>query len=50
MRSGAGHRRSGTFCRGLRALIESGPMARLSTINRDGSPQVSVVWIGLDGD
>jgi PPOX class probable F420-dependent enzyme len=34
----------------LRDLIESGPMAHLSTINADGSPQVSVIWIGLDGD
>ncbi len=34
----------------LRALIESGPMLHLSTINPDGSPQVSVVWVGLDGD
>ena len=34
----------------LRALIESGPLVHLSTINADGSPQVSVVWIGLDGD
>ncbi|HEY1671697.1 MAG TPA: PPOX class F420-dependent oxidoreductase [Streptosporangiaceae bacterium] len=34
----------------LRDLIESGPMAHLSTINADGSPQVSVVWVGLDGD
>lgn len=34
----------------LRALIESGPLAHLSTINPDGSPQVSVVWIGLDGE
>ena len=34
----------------LRALITSGPMAHLSTINADGSPQVSVIWIGLDGD
>ena len=34
----------------LRALIESGPLAHLTTINPDGSPQVSVVWIGLDGD
>lgn len=25
-------------------------MAHLSTINADGSPQVSVIWIGLDGD
>ena len=30
-------------------LIESGPLAHLSTINADGSPQVTVVWIGLDG-
>jgi PPOX class probable F420-dependent enzyme len=36
--------------RELRDLIESGPMAHLSTINTDGSPQVSVIWIGLDGD
>ena len=34
----------------LRDLIESGPMVHLSTINADGSPQVSVVWVGLDGD
>ncbi len=36
--------------RELRDLIESGPMAHLSTINADGSPQVSVIWVGLDGD
>ena len=36
--------------RELRDLIESGPMAHLSTLNADGSPQVSVIWIGLDGD
>ncbi|WP_397428707.1 PPOX class F420-dependent oxidoreductase [Pseudofrankia sp. BMG5.37] len=34
----------------LRNLIKSGPMAHLSTINADGSPQVTVIWIGLDGD
>jgi len=34
----------------LRDLIGSGPMAHLSTINADGSPQVTVVWIGLEGD
>jgi PPOX class probable F420-dependent enzyme len=34
----------------LRDLIESGPMVHLSTINPDGSPQVSVMWVGLDGD
>jgi PPOX class probable F420-dependent enzyme len=25
-------------------------MAHLSTINANGSPQVTVIWIGLDGD
>ncbi|GAA3233426.1 PPOX class F420-dependent oxidoreductase [Dactylosporangium siamense] len=34
----------------LRDLIESGPLVHLSTINADGSPQVTVVWVGLDGD
>jgi PPOX class probable F420-dependent enzyme len=34
----------------LRELIQSGPLAHLTTINADGSPQVSVIWIGLDGD
>lgn len=36
--------------RELRELIASGPMVHLSTINPDGSPQVTVIWIGLDGD
>lgn len=34
----------------LRELIESGPLVHLSTINADGSPQVTVIWLGLDGD
>jgi PPOX class probable F420-dependent enzyme len=34
----------------LRDLVASGPMAHLATINRDGTPQVTVIWIGLDGD
>ena len=25
-------------------------MVHLSTINADGSPQVTVIWVGLDGD
>jgi PPOX class probable F420-dependent enzyme len=33
-----------------RALIESGRVAHLVTLNRDGSPQVSCVWVGLDGE
>ena len=32
-----------------RELIESGRLAHLVTLNRDGSPQVSCVWVGLDG-
>lgn len=34
----------------LRALIESGSLAHLSTVSADGSPQVTAIWIGLDGD
>jgi PPOX class probable F420-dependent enzyme len=34
----------------LRELIEGGPLTHLSTTNADGSPQVTVIWIGLDGD
>jgi PPOX class probable F420-dependent enzyme len=33
-----------------RALIESGSLAHCVTINPDGGPHVSAVWIGLDGD
>ena len=33
-----------------RELIESGALAHLVTLNRDGSPQVSCVWVGVDGD
>jgi PPOX class probable F420-dependent enzyme len=34
----------------LRDLIDSGPLAHLSTINADGCPQVSVIWVERDGD
>jgi len=34
----------------VRKLIEAGVPAHLVTLNRDGSPQVTIVWIGLDGD
>jgi PPOX class probable F420-dependent enzyme len=51
---GHGHDRKGHTVSALpselRDLIESGPMAHLSTINPDGSPQVTVIWVGLDGD
>ena len=34
----------------IKALIESGCPAHLVTLNRDGSPQVTLVWIGVDGE
>ncbi len=34
----------------IRDLIESGRLAHLVTLNSDGSPQVTLVWIGLDGE
>jgi len=34
----------------IRRALTAGQLAHLSTINVDGSPQVSVVWVGLDGD
>ena len=33
-----------------RQALTAGRLAHLSTLNPDGSPQVSVVWVGLDGD
>jgi PPOX class probable F420-dependent enzyme len=33
-----------------REAIESGALAHLVTLNRDGSPQVACVWVGIDGD
>ncbi|MFN8018196.1 MAG: PPOX class F420-dependent oxidoreductase [Acidimicrobiales bacterium] len=33
-----------------RAAIEAGNMATLATVGRDGAPQLSMVWVGLDGD
>ena len=33
-----------------RAVVESGRLAHLATVNRDGSPHVTIVWVGMDGD
>jgi hypothetical protein len=27
-----------------------GPLAHLTTLNPNGSPQVTVVWVGIDGE
>jgi hypothetical protein len=34
----------------VRAVIESGRLVHLGTLNRDGSPHVNCAWIGLAGD
>lgn len=31
-------------------LIESGALCHLITLNPDGAPQVTCVWVGVDGD
>ncbi len=31
-------------------LIAKGPLAHLTSLNRDGSPQVTVVWVGIEND
>ena len=33
-----------------RAVLESDALAHLVTLESDGRPQVSIVWVGLDGD
>jgi PPOX class probable F420-dependent enzyme len=33
-----------------RRALEAGHLAHLVTLNDDGSPQVTIVWVGLDGD
>ena len=33
-----------------RDVLESDALAHLVTLGSDGSPQVTVVWVGLDGD
>jgi PPOX class probable F420-dependent enzyme len=33
-----------------RAVLESDALGHLVTLEADGRPQVSIVWVGLDGD
>ena len=40
----------GSLLDSVRTLIESGPLAHLVTLNPDGSPQVTIVWIGIEDD
>jgi PPOX class probable F420-dependent enzyme len=34
----------------VRGVIESGRLAHFVTVNRDGGPHLTIVWVGLDGD
>ena len=34
----------------VRAVLESGRLAHVTTLNPDGSPQASGVWVGVDND
>src|SRR5271168_1293863 len=34
----------------VREVIDKGPLAHLTTLSPDGSPQVTVVWVGIDGE
>lgn len=34
----------------VRDVIAAGRLAHLSTIDPDGAPQTTIVWVGLDGD
>ena len=34
----------------VRALIDEGHIAHFVTLNADGSPQITAVWVGIEGD
>ena len=34
----------------VRRALTAGRVAHLTTVNPDGSPQMSVVWVGIEGD
>jgi len=34
----------------VRDVVTAGRLGHMVTLNPDGSPQVSLVWVGLDGD
>jgi len=39
-----------TITRGIRDFLATGPLAHLVTLDPDGSPQITLVAAGLDGD
>ena len=39
-----------TLSQAARDALTAGHLVHMATVNPDGSPQLSVVWVGLDGD
>jgi PPOX class probable F420-dependent enzyme len=39
-----------TIPQSVRDLIATAPLIHMTTLNRDGSPQVSVVWMAIEND
>ena len=39
-----------TLPESAKELVESGALAHLVTLSEDGSPQVTCIWVGLDGE
>jgi len=33
-----------------KAVVDAGRLAHLVTVNKDGRPHVTIVWVGMDGD
>ena len=34
----------------VQTLVATGPLAHLTTLNSDGSPQVTVVWVAIEDE
>src|SRR5213078_1943021 len=49
-RAGSGGRLMAELHPAARELLESDALVHLVTIDPDGSPQVSIVWAGVEGD
>src|SRR5207245_10572506 len=34
----------------VRTVVDTAPFAHLTTLNADGGPQVTIVWVDIEGD
>ena len=39
-----------TIPESIRQLIANGPLAHLTTLNSNGGPQVTVIWVGIEDE